>query len=287
MKILSKNEEILINKIYDLIDKSLKENVITYTSFLTTEELNLLISKINEFYNYSFNEIKFIFSAGKNEDLSLLNSNDNDHKVLFIVPISFKNEEIHNFINKTINIGKITFKINEKYINKTLSHRDYLGSLLSLGIKREIIGDIFISSKNKLDGIFYFLNKEGIKNEIEMNLKNINRYDIKSIEFLNLNEFIDENDEFSPVFEIYDIYVSSNRLDNVIKEVFNLKNREIAKEFIEKDYVYISGVSNISSSYELKENDRVSVKEKGKFIYLGISKINKKDKLYLKVKKFK
>lgn len=283
IKVLNKNEKIFINHLKDLINISISKEIITNTSFLTSSELNLFLKYKDEL---KVKDIKFILSGGNNKELLFINNNDNDHKVLFIIPSNFNEEEINNYINETIKVGKISFKIKEKFINKSLTHRDYLGSLLSLGVSRNIIGDIYISSINNIEGIFYYINKEGIEDLISNELKTISKYEINKINFYTLIEFIDLNNEFEPKYKLETIYVTSIRLDNVIKEVFNLKNREIAKELIEKDMVFISGIYNVSSSYKIKENERISVKNYGKFIYLGIEKINSKNKFYLKIKRF-
>ena len=86
-------------------------------------------------------------------------------------------------------------------------------------------------------------------------------------------------------FKYISIYISSLRLDNVIKETFKLA-REVAKELIEKEFVFVNGLTQSSPSYQLKKNDRVSVKSKGKFIFLDETNINKKGKYHTIIKKY-
>lgn len=261
------NDSFLLGHIEDLINKTIKSNSITSTFFLSLSQQSLILKEFSSLMKKYGNKIDLILDGGNKEE--------NDRKILFIKPANINNEELNNYIFNTISLLYVEPK-NKKYSNK-LTHRDFLGSLMNLGIKREVIGDIFLNSQNENEGIIYCLSS--LKEEILNNLTKIKDTNV-IIKEINLN-----NPPFKMNFEYISIYVSSLRLDNVIKEVFNL-SRETSKEIITKENVFINGVNKISPSYMLKKDDRVSIKGKGKFIFLDETIINKKGRYHTKIKKY-
>lgn len=67
------------------------------------------------------------------------------------------------------------------------------------------------------------------------------------------------------------------------EQVFHLSRRD-SQVLIASESIFINGMSMMNNAYILKENDRVSIKGHGKFIYLGQSKVTKKGRLFVKVK---
>ena len=255
----------LIAHIKDLARKSSKEGIMTSTSFLSISEqseMNKVLPSLNKEY---LNELNFILDGGNKEN--------SDRKILFIVP-SFLNEYFE-FKKERISLLHLTPK-NAKYSEK-LTHRDYLGALMNLGYKREKIGDIIVNFENQNEAIIYLDNM--IKDTVINELVSVKHTSLKN-KGIELN-----NPPFSPHFEYISIYISSLRLDNIIKETFKLA-REVAKELIEKEFVFVNGLTQSSPSYQLKKNDRVSVKSKGKFIFLDETNINKKGKYHTIIKKY-
>ena len=256
----------LIAHIKDLARKSSKEGIMTSTSFLSLSEqseINKVLPSLNKEY---LNELSFILDGGKREN--------SDRKILFIVPL-FLNEYFEEFKKERISLLHLTPK-NAKYSEK-LTHRDYLGALMNLGYKREKIGDIIVNFENQNEAIIYL--DSVIKDTVINELVSVKHTSLK-IKEIELN-----NPPFSPHFEYISIYISSLRLDNVIKETFKLA-REVAKVLIEKEFVCVNGLTQSSPSYQLKKNDRVSVKSKGKFIFLDETNINKKGKYHTIIKKY-
>lgn len=256
----------LIARIKDLAKKALKENVFTSTTFLSLSE-QAEVKKVLPSLNKEFlNELTFIFDGGNKEN--------SDRKILFIYP-HFLNEYFKDYKIDKISLIYLSPK-NIKYSEK-LTHRDFLGALMNLGYKRELIGDIIVNFNNPTEAIIYLdsLIKDNIKNELT-SVKHT-YFKIEEISLLN--------PPFTPHFEFISLYVSSLRIDNVIKEVFKL-SRNDAQELIEKEYVFVNGLTITSSSYILKKDDRVSIKSKGKFIFLDESSINKKGKYHTLVKKY-
>lgn len=251
----------------DLANKASKESIITSSQFLSLSEQSIFLKEFPSFKKSIDSDIEIILDGGNKED--------SDRKIIFFKPSFYSEDNFLEFKNETITLLYVSPK-NEKF-GENLTHRDVLGALMNLGIKRETIGDIIVNYENKKEVIIYILSL--VKNEVITNLTKIRNTNI-NIKEINL---IDA--PFKPHFVTIDIYVSSLRLDNVIKEVFNL-SRNDAQEIIEKEYVFINGESKTSPSYQLKAIDRVSIKSKGKFIFLDESTINKKGKYHTKIKKY-
>ena len=153
-----------------------------------------------------------------------------------------------------------------------LTHRDFLGALLNLGIERDTLGDIVI-----IDNVGYIFALESIAPYIAENLIRVKRTDISASV---INEL--------PEGELYrteqkTVQISSERLDAVIAKTFSL-SREDAQMLFKKRLVFADGREIDSTSYTPKENEKISVRGHGRFIYIGKQSLSKKGKLNVAVK---
>ncbi len=253
-------KELIESRINDLINESINNNYITSTKFLSLSEQNYALDKIKKEKHYN-NEIDIIFFGGNSE---------NDRKKIYFTPKLF-NYNINDIENlNDISLLKIEPK-NSKFCD-ILSHRDILGSLMSLNYNRNMFGDIIIK-----DNISYVYIDKEIAQDVSNSLISIKHtsvnssiIDIKSIKLaLNYKEIL--------------INASSLRIDAIIKEVFKISRNE-SQDLINNEFVFINGYLIKSQNYIVKENDRVSVKSKGKFIFLGIKNKSKKDRFFLNIK---
>ena len=253
-------KEIIESRINDLMEESLKNNYLVCTKFLSLSEQNFALAKINELKSLK-NELD-IFLFGGNEE--------SDRKKIYFIP-KFYSYTL-NDIKKNSEISLL--KINPKNIkfSETITHRDVLGSLMNLNYNRNMFGDIVIK-----DNTYYVYLGSKIINEVSSSLISIKHTSISS-SILDINEI-----NISLNFKEIIINVASLRLDSLIKEVFKI-SRNDSQELIKNEFVFINGNLITSTSYEVKENDRISVKSKGKFIYLNMEGKSRKDRLFLKIK---
>jgi RNA-binding protein YlmH len=131
-----------------------------------------------------------------------------------------------------------------------LSHRDYMGSILGLGIKRELIGDILVHA----DGAEIIILKELIDFFVG-NYEKVGRTSIK-VEKITTEE-IEIGDEN---FEELRQSVSSLRLDNMTSSVFSIA-RSKAVEFISSGFAYINGQQIIKPDKTKKDRIIVIIKK--------------------------
>ena len=154
---------------------------------------------------------------------------------------------------------------------ETLSHRDYLGAILNLGIERHELGDIVISNKTA-----YLFATEKISDYIIGSLEKVRHTSVYAEEVTALPEV--------SLFKTERIKVqaSSERVDGIIAKVFRLSREESSKLFAKK-LVFISGKETENTSQILKEGDTVSVRGYGRFIYRGYPNLSKKGKLNIEI----
>ena len=155
-----------------------------------------------------------------------------------------------------------------------LTHRDFLGSVLNLGIERNVIGDIFIR-----DNTGYLICLTRMADYIAENLTKIKHTYVKCKVTQEMPEAL------KPVLEEHILSVSSERCDIVAAKLYQISRSEVLELFRGKKICINSRVEE-SNSKNLKEGDIVSVRGYGKFSYQGVQSVNKKDKLRVAVSKY-
>ena len=156
-----------------------------------------------------------------------------------------------------------------------LTHRDFLGAILSLGVKREFVGDILFDK-----GISYAFVLSSIAPEIENGLSQA-KHEKLSVERIPCSDC-----PAKVVFTKKELPVSSLRLDLAVASAFHL-SREEAKRTIEGGLVMVGGLERIEPSTPLKEGMRISLKGHGKFIYSGVTGQSKKGKTIIEIAIYK
>ncbi len=247
------------SRIEDLMNESIKNNYLVSTKFLSLSEQNFAITKINSLITLK-NELNIFFYGG---------NDDSDRKKIYFVP-KFYNYNLVDIKNNS-EISLVKFYPKNLKFSESITHRDILGTLMSLNYNRNMFGDIIVKNNE----YFVYLDSS-IINEIS-SLASI-KHTYINYEILDLNKV-----NLSLNFKEIIINVVSLRIDVIIKEVFKLSRNE-SQNLIENEFVFIDGVLITSSSYELKENSRVSVKSKGKFIFLEKVGKSRKERLFLKIK---
>ena len=225
------------------------------TKFLDSKEQSELYNLAHKDYHISF------FGGYHSENLER-----------FRAYIQNKDYELIEPLDYLIDILKITLPTNHN-----ITHRNVLGTLMSLGIKRDTIGDIIINNEE----IYIFCIQE-MSNYIISNLTSINHY-LVSIELLDKQAI---NNIPKPLTIKKEINVSSLRIDNIISKTINI-SRTDSLNLIEKGLVFINHKECLNSSYNLKNNELISIRGYGRIKYLGLLRTTKKDRLVLEIEIFK
>lgn len=156
-----------------------------------------------------------------------------------------------------------------------LSHRDVLGSVLGLGIKREMIGDIIIDGK-VCDIIVMREMREYILN----NLNKIGRENV-SISEIDFKDLLrSDNNRVRKT-----ISVASLRVDAVISSSFGI-SREKSAGLVKLEKVLINFLPCKSVSKSINESDLVSVRGFGRIRVLEVLGETKKGRIRIVIEAF-
>ncbi len=161
-----------------------------------------------------------------------------------------------------------------KFADK-LSHRDFLGALMNLGIKRELLGDILIK-----DNAAYLFCLETISEYICSNLSRVKHTTVKC----SVIDALPEGAVTEP--EEGEINVSSLRADVLVAAVYKL-SRKSCSELFAADRVFVNARLCSNPSHIIKEGDIVSVRGFGRFQPCSQIRTTKKNRAVLGVRIYK
>lgn len=248
-----KEEQLLQRRFQDLANMAYNRGIVLFTDFLNLYEQSLFFSIKNELPG-----IKYFESGGYSDAERKMFCFCGDTSINNIDEVSFPISCLHITPN------------NPKFSDK-LSHRDILGAVLNLGIDRSKIGDIIVDNNESY--LFCCLSiYEYIINE----LTRIKHTQV-SASLIDIQDFI-----YEPKLKPVTGTVSSVRLDSILAVAFN-GSRSSLSGLIAAGKIFVNGRSILSNSYNLKENDIISVRGYGRFIYAGVINQTKKGRYLVKV----
>ena len=136
-----------------------------------------------------------------------------------------------------------------------LSHRDYLGAIMGLGILKELTGEIIVSQ----DGADIIVMKE-IAEFLLLNYMKAGRAN------LHLSEVSSEEIIYSAVGreKVFES-VASLRLDNVVSAAFHVP-RSRAAEMIAAGTVFLGGICEKKADRQVREGEKIVLRGKGKTV---------------------
>lgn len=151
------------------------------------------------------------------------------------------------------------------------NHRDFLGAIMNLGIKRETVGDIIVKGKEA-----YIFAYENIADYIIENLDKVKHTNVKVERLNELPELLETKKQEE------EILVSSTRLDVIIAGKYKL-SRSQALQLFKSQKVFLNGRVCENNSYQVKEQDIISVRGFGKMEFIRISGETRKGRIYITV----
>lgn len=247
------NEELQLKKRFcELAERAYKNGVYTSTEFLSPAEQTLLKS--------SAICIPYTLFGGY----------DGAEKALAV----FGSEEICGY-EAYPPIAAIKIEPSAPKFSESLSHRDFLGAIMSLGVRRSTLGDIVV-----FENTGYAICLDGIADYICENLISIRHTAVRCSKIDRLPM------EAIPAPEERSFTVASERLDSVVAAIFKLSRSE-SQSFIEHERVLIGGVPCLNSDAKPSFGDIITVRGKGKFIYCGMERETKKGRLRCNAKIYK
>lgn len=231
--------ELTKKRLTELSHRAFERGYTTFSDFLNLEEISLL---------------KSLYTESK---YNLYGGYDNADRCV----ASFGECEEYQYPISCIKIEPA----NQKFADE-LSHRDFLGALMNLGINRSTLGDIIVTNNT---GYLFCLNS--IKEYILQNLDRIKHTTVRCTESVLPAEIAEKKPE--PI----ELTVSSQRVDITVAAVFKL-SRNAVTQLVNQEKVFINSKIAYKESLTLKSGDIVSVRGKGKFIFDGEIRHTKKNK---------
>ena len=156
-----------------------------------------------------------------------------------------------------------------------LEHRDFLGALMNLGLRREAIGDILIGP-----GIAVLFLWEPVAELVLAELTRVGRVGVR------LSRGKPPELPAAHSFETITGTVSSMRLDCVVSLVTR-ESRDDSARLVRSGLVAVNAAVVESPSAKVGEGDRISVRGYGKFIVGEIGAPTKKERLHLICQKYR
>ena len=245
-------ESELIRRIHDLSERSERFSSITHSTFLTPAEQYEAEQWIRP------KNINALFIGG---------STDSERKIIVFYPEYMGNEEIHD--DDYLSAVKITAGFG------TPGHRDYLGSILGLGIKREWIGDIII-----VDNIAYVICIPPANLTILSDLTHVSRYGVRC-------ESVPVQDVPIPQKSVKRISftVQSRRFDAILGCVFGI-SRSRAARLISSGAATLNYQECIKNDAFVDDGDVISARGFGKAVLIGQTGQSRKGRIFLSADRY-
>lgn len=235
------------NRYIDLSRMAYEKGIYTYTDFLSLAELSDMHGCSREFY---VNHKEFGGYEGAERCM-----------------VSFGSLEELGY-EQDFPIACIKIEPLMKKFAEDLNHRDYLGSLMNLGIERSKMGDIVVTDKSA----YVFV----VDSLIDIICKDLTRVRHTSVRASVVD---DVNELPTPKLKEISIQIHSERIDAIVAKVFNLSRSQSAELFLGQK-IYVDGRLNENESHILKEESIVSVRGYGRFKYHGTNGTTRKGNLY-------
>ena len=250
----------------DDLEKRTLNGAVSHSAFLTPSESY----KAEKYFEAKGNKDKICFFGGYFAA---------QRKQIFLLPeyiVDYVDgSDIFEMIDEELSNSICALKISGSGFRE-LTHRDYLGSILALGIEREVLGDICILDNHSA---IVFCNAE-VSNFVLFELSAIGNDKVK-VEKIT----VDKNMASTQKYQGFTDTVASERLDCVVASLFNL-SREKAQNLINGGFVEFNYETATKVDVKVEANDIISARGFGKFVIRDLSQSTKKGRLRLFADKY-
>ncbi len=245
-------DNVFINHLKDLSRRADKTNRFTFTGFLGLDEQNDLKNNERELCKYT-----------------LFGGIDGCERVV----ARFGNVADFGYEESFPIVCLKAEPLLEKFAD-VLTHRDYLGAMMNLGIERKNIGDIVVR-----DPSAYIFLLDTMCGYVMQNLTKVKHTAIKCTAVKD----IPDGELFK--LETHSISVASMRLDCIIAAVFDLSRNQCDQLFAAQK-IFVNGRLCENTSHVPKPDDVISVRGFGRFILGEKGGVSRKGRQYTEIKKF-
>ncbi len=235
----------LKKRLTDLSRRAEQKNIVTFSHFLNLNELNILHQSERELHS-SFETFGGYEQA--------------ERQMAAFIPDALS--YVWEYPMRTVLLAPVNRKFAED-----LTHRDVLGALMHLGIKRETLGDLLLTDA----GIYVFCT-ETVADYLSDSCTKI-RHTTVSAAQIPAQEF-----HYEPKRIEKQGIVSSLRLDTVLADICKL-SRSAAQKRISEGSAFLNSKKILQNDYPCQEGDILSVRHYGKFQIQSVGKVTKKGRI--------
>lgn len=244
----------LQKRFLDLYERSYRGNLYTFTPFLNEAEYADLLALKNEIPANAYT-----VSGG--------------HPAATRVMVRFGNPDEFGYVEE-FPITVIQIEPVSKKFAEELSHRDFLGALMNLGMQRTELGDILVG-----ESCAHLICTEKMADYIMQNLTRIKHTVVKT------SVAKDCLLDVEPKLERMELQVASERIDLFISKVCKLSRKECAEYFAQRK-VFLNARLMENYSRTLVAGDVISVRGFGKFKYGGVIRTTQKGNLIVEYDRY-
>lgn len=252
-------DKMCLSQILDKIEFSKTREKIESTDFLDMYQVALVENFLRKI---KFNNYKLY---GGYEEA--------ERKVLIIYPEKYDDKMLEKNYDKILKIVRINLPEEEK---GKYSHRNYLGGIIKLGLKREKVGDIMVSD----DGADIIVVDE-FADILKGELPSLTRFENSNIEIEKIKDLKKQELKIEEV----KIIVPSLRLDNIVSDLART-SRSKAAQIIAQERVFVNGQNETKLSKQLKLNDVITIRGKGRFIIKKFEGTTRSGRTVLLIEKY-
>lgn len=173
--------------------------------------------------------------------------------------------------DKDFPVSAVTFSYNKSC---SLSHRDFLGAVMSLGLKRETIGDIITG-----EGMAQIFVLDSVRQVITGEIRKIGSVGVEIDDDCEILLSAEQN------FREITGTVASLRFDSVLSLALN-RSRSRTAEIIGSGYAEVNFFPVSDKTYTMNKGDVFSARGFGKYRLEEISGITKKGRIHITVLKY-
>lgn len=257
--VLTDDEKVLSARTADLIQRCEKENIPVFSDFLSDREKAVVLEKVNEFCVTD----RVLFYGGFDDSERVLAGFFPEYSIYMD-----REELLRDFPIEALKIECSGFR--------THTHRDFLGSILGLGIERSVIGDIIVGDKG-FEAIC-FVHKR-MSEYISENLTLVGRDGVK------ISVCLPDDVVVSVNYQEITGTVASLRIDALLSEMLNI-SRDKATRLVESELVAVNHSTVTEKSRDISQDDIITVRGFGKYKLAEIGDINRKGRTRFKVLKY-
>ena len=256
------DDELLLSHARDLKQRAADRGMLTHTSFLDLHQRSVL-SRIERELNA---DVQTFYCGGYP---------DAERTVAVFVPRFYGIDDLDAYFMENSADNPLCLLRLEKDAFSTLSHRDYLGALMGLSVKRETLGDILPDETGA-----FLVCLQSIRQFLLDNLFSAGRATLTVTE-APLESLGERQQNVKDFF----VSVPSMRLDCVAAAAFRL-SRTKAEQAIRSGLVFVNAVQTDKTDKKLDVGDVLVLRGKGKCKLLEQTGESKKGRLHLTVRQY-